>query len=81
MNRKCSNFIIERFLPDATPLAASSALQLNVSQINSSNELCYPWNYPEPEACVSRTACRQSYSSRTSSVELRALSVHKLIGV
>ncbi|CAB4280297.1 unnamed protein product [Prunus armeniaca] len=63
MNQKCSNVIIERFLPDATALAASSAPQLNVSHISSSNELCYPWNYPEPEACVSRTVCRQSYSS------------------
>lgn len=62
MDQLSPNFIIERFLPDAAALAASSALNLSVSQISSNEKLCYPWNYPEPEACVSRTVS-QSYSS------------------
>ncbi|KAB2630455.1 hypothetical protein D8674_007974 [Pyrus ussuriensis x Pyrus communis] len=56
MDQTCPDFIIERFLQDATALAASSTLKLNVSQISSSKRLCYPWNYTgTAEACVLRT--------------------------
>ncbi|TQD77831.1 hypothetical protein C1H46_036661 [Malus baccata] len=61
MDQTCPDFIVERFLPDATALAASSTLKLNVSQISSSKGLRYPWNYTgTAEACVSRTVCRFS---------------------
>ncbi|KAM5560498.1 hypothetical protein ABKV19_021586 [Rosa sericea] len=81
MNQLSPNYIIERFLPDAAALAASSAINLSVSQINSNQKLCYPWNYPEPEACVSRTVGQAHSSPRGCGFFPWRMKQYKLCGI
>ncbi|XP_022766239.1 uncharacterized protein LOC111311134 [Durio zibethinus] len=73
------NFIIERFLPDATALAASSALNM------SKTKLPYLCNYSDQSPCVSQAVIKRSSFSSPKRCGLEMLlpwrMKHKLFGV